>query len=199
MPNARTAASDTKLEGLDAIQLLTADHKEVKAMFKEFESLKEEQDADDKKADLVQRICTALTIHATVEEEIFYPAVREAIDDEDLMDEADVEHASAKDLIAQLEEASPGDDHYDAKVTVLGEMIDHHVKEEEGEMFPKAKKGIDAVSLGAELAERKAELQADMGVAPQTRDVKRGAERASTKRFGEKTKDARANSSKRTG
>jgi hypothetical protein len=90
--------------------------------------------------------------------------VREAIDDEDLMDEADVEHASAKDLIAQLEEGSPGDDHYDAKVTVLGEMIDHHVKEEEGEMFPKAKKAIDTNAVGAELAARKAELQAEMGV-----------------------------------
>ena len=83
MPNARTAARDTKPEEMDAIQLLTADHKEVKAMFKEFESLKEEQDADDKKADLVQRRCTALTIHATIEEELFYPAVRD-VDDEDL-------------------------------------------------------------------------------------------------------------------
>jgi len=148
----------------DAIELLMADHKEVKAMFKQFESLKQQDNADDDKAELVGRICAALTIHATVEEEIFYPAVREAIDDEDLMDEADVEHASAKDLIAQLEEGSPSDDHYDAKVTVLGEMIDHHVKEEEGEMFPKAKKAIDTNAVGAELAARKAELQAEMGV-----------------------------------
>ena len=142
----------------DAIELLMADHKEVKAMFKQFESLKQQDNADDDKAELVGRICAALTIHATVEEEIFYPAVREAIDDEDLMDEADVEHASAKDLIAQLEEGSPSDDHYDAKVTVLGEMIDHHVKEEEKEMFPKARKAIDVEEVGAELAARKAEL-----------------------------------------
>jgi len=105
-----------------------------------------------------------LTIHATCEEEIFYPAVREAIDDMDLMDEADVEHASAKDLIAQLEAAGPQDDHYDAKVTVLGEMIDHHVKEEEGEMFPKASKAIDTEAVGAELAARKAELSAEAGL-----------------------------------
>ena len=99
-----------------------------------------------------------------MEEEIFYPAVRAEIDDQDLMDEADVEHASAKELIAQLEEASPGDDHYDAKVTVLGELIDHHVKEEEGQMFPKAKKAIDTEAVGAELAARKAELEAELGI-----------------------------------
>ena len=106
-----------------------------------------------------------MTVHATIEEEIFYPAVREAIDDEDLMDEADVEHASAKELIAQLEAANPGDDQYDAKVTVLGEMIDHHVKEEEGEMFSKARKAdIDSASLGEELAIRKAELKEELGI-----------------------------------
>jgi len=146
----------------DAIQLLTADHKSVKALFQAFDKLKGREEADEEKAELVQRICSELTVHATIEEEIFYPAVREAIDDEDLMDEADVEHASAKDLISQLESASPGDDHYDAKVTVLGEMIDHHVKEEEGEMFPKARKAIDAVEVGAELAARKAELTEEL-------------------------------------
>ncbi len=155
----------TKTDGLDAIQLLTADHKEVKAMFTSYKKLMKSDGNADEKADLVQRICTALTIHATIEEDIFYPAVREAIDDEDLMDEADVEHASAKDLIAQLESASPGDDHYDAKVTVLGEMIDHHVKEEEGEMFPKAKKALDTVALGGELQARQAELKQELGVA----------------------------------
>jgi len=153
-----------KSAGTDAIKLLTADHKEVKAMFKAFEALKKDDASDDAKAELVHRICTALTIHATIEEEIFYPAVREAIDDIDLMDEADVEHAGAKDLIAQLEDASPGDDHYDAKVTVLGEMIDHHVIEEEGEMFPKASKVIDTGVVGAELVARQAELKEELGV-----------------------------------
>ena len=164
MPTTRTTSQSEKPSNQDAIEILMADHKEVKAMFKEFESLKEGDGADEEKAALVARICTALTIHATIEEEIFYPAVREAIDDLDLMDEADVEHASAKDLIAQLEEGSPGDDHYDAKVTVLGELINHHVKEEEGEMFPKAKKAIDTIVIGAEVAARKAELQAEKGV-----------------------------------
>ena len=148
----------------DAIDLLTADHKSVKSLFQAFEKIKGREDAEDEKVELVQRICSELTIHATIEEEIFYPAVREGIDDEDLMDEADVEHAGAKDLIAQLESASPGDDHYDAKVTVLGEMIDHHVKEEEGEIFPKAKKAIDTKEIGAELAARKAELGEEMGI-----------------------------------
>jgi hemerythrin superfamily protein len=157
-----TTKSPTKSKTFDAIELLTADHKSVKAMFQAFEKLKERDDADDEKADLVQRICAELSVHATIEEEIFYPAVREAIDEDDLMDEADVEHASAKDLIAELEVASPGDDHFDAKVTVLGELIEHHVKEEEGEMFPKAKKAINVDAVGAELAERKAELSDEM-------------------------------------
>ena len=145
--------------GQDAIALLTADHKAVKALFKQFEALTKQDDADEEKAALVAKICDEITIHAQVEEEIFYPAVREAIEDDDLMDEADVEHASAKDLIAQLEGMSPGDDHYDAKVTVLGEQIDHHVEEEEKEMFAKVKKsGLDLLALGQEMAMRKQEL-----------------------------------------
>jgi hemerythrin superfamily protein len=152
----------------DAISLLTEDHAEVKKMFKEFEKMKEEEDNEDEKAELVARICEALTVHAQIEEEIFYPAVREALDEDaqDVMDEADVEHASAKDLIAQLEESEPGDDHYDAKVTVLGEMINHHVKEEEGQMFPQAKKAkVDMDALGAELMQRKEQLMAEGGSA----------------------------------
>ena len=148
----------------DAFALLTADHKRVKSLFKEFESLKDEGD-DDQKATLVETICNELTVHAQIEEEIFYPALRDAIDDEDLMDEADVEHASAKQLIAQLEQLEVGGDHYDATVTVLGEYIDHHVKEEEGEMFSKARKAdIDSAVLGEEMAVRKAELKEELGI-----------------------------------
>jgi hemerythrin superfamily protein len=148
----------------DAIALLTADHKAVKALFKEFEGLKEQDDADEEKAILVERICTELTIHATIEEEIFYPAVREAIEDDDLMDEADVEHASAKDLIAQLQAAEPSDDHYNAKVTVLGEYVNHHIKEEQDEIFPKARSAdIDTGALGIQLVERKEALKAELG------------------------------------
>ena len=148
----------------DAFAFLSADHKRVKSLFKEFESLKDDGD-DDQKATLVETICNELTVHAQIEEEIFYPALREAIDDEDLMDEADVEHASAKQLIAQLEQLEVGGDHYDALVTVLGEYIDHHVKEEEGEMFSKARKAdIDSAALGEELAMRKVELQEELGI-----------------------------------
>ena len=144
----------------DAVQLLMDDHKKVKKLFKEFERIKDQDDAAEEKSALVQQICMELTIHTKVEEEIFYPVVRESIDEEDLMDEADVEHAGAKALIQQLEDMKPEDDHYDAKVTVLGEYIDHHVKEEHEEMFPKAKKAkVDMVELGARIVERKAELQ----------------------------------------
>jgi len=151
--------------GQDAVALLTADHKAVKALFKQFEALSRQDDADEEKAALVARICDEISVHAQVEEEIFYPAVREAIDDDDLMDEADVEHASAKELIAQLESMSPGDDHYDAKVTVLGEQIDHHVEEEQNEMFAKARKAdVDMDALGEQIAARKAELGAELGL-----------------------------------
>jgi hemerythrin superfamily protein len=147
---------------IDAIAMLTADHREVKAMFEQYEALGDRAKASKKK--LADRICDALTLHATVEEEIFYPAVRAASKDAaDLLDEALVEHAGAKDLIAQIQEMDPEDDLYDAKVKVLGEQIDHHVGEEEGEMFPKAKKaGLDLVALGNEMAMRKDELAATM-------------------------------------
>jgi len=144
----------------DAVQLLTDDHKKVKKLFKDFERIKDQDGAAEEKSALVQQICMELTIHTKVEEEIFYPVVRESMDEEDLMDEADVEHAGAKALIQQLEDMKPEDDHYDAKVTVLGEYIDHHVKEEHEAMLPKAKKAkVDMIELGARIAERKAELQ----------------------------------------
>ena len=146
----------------DAVKLLTDDHKKVKKLFKDFEKLTDGNGSTKEKSAIVQEICMELTVHAKVEEEIFYPAVRESIDDEDLMDEADVEHAGAKSLIAQLETMKPGDDHYDAKVTVLGEYIDHHVKEEQDEMFPKAKRAkVDMAELGERILRRKQELQAN--------------------------------------
>lgn len=150
---------------IDAIALLTQDHKEVKALFKAYDKLVESDAGDDEKVEIAQQICTALTAHATAEEELFYPAAREVLgEDEDLVDEADVEHASAKDLIAQIQGSSPAeDDHYDAKVKVLGEFIDHHVKEEEGEMFPRVKKtDLDLKALGEEIAARKEELLAEL-------------------------------------
>jgi hemerythrin superfamily protein len=144
----------------NAISMLTAEHREVKALFEQYEKLGDRAKGAKKK--IADQICTALTLHAAIEEEIFYPALRAASKEAaDLLDEALVEHAGAKDLIAQLQEMDPEDDLYDAKVKVLGEQIDHHVGEEEGEMFPKAKKaGLDMEALGTEMALRKDELAA---------------------------------------
>lgn len=143
---------------MDAIALLKQDHANVKAMFKQYEELGERSFAGKKK--LADKICLELTKHATAEEEIFYPAVREASkDSEDQVDEATVEHASAKELIGQLMQMDLYDDLYDAKVKVLGEYIAPHVKEEEGEMFPSAKKaGLDLNALGDQIAARKGEI-----------------------------------------
>lgn len=144
----------------DAIALLKADHREVKTMFEQFD--KTEDDAE--KATLAHKICAALTVHTQIEEEIFYPAAYEAIDDDDLLDEAEVEHASAKELIAQIEASQPGEPLFDAKVKVLGEYIDHHVKEEESELFPECRSSkMDLKALGAQMATRKQELMAAMG------------------------------------
>ena len=164
MSAAKSHVTHTKADqNEDAIALLTADHAKVKKLFKEFEDLKEEDGSAEDKSALVTQICNELKVHTEIEEEIFYPAVRKAIDDSALMDEALVEHAGAKELIAQLEDMSPDDELYDAKVTVLGEQIQHHVKEEEGEMFPKARKAkLDSEALGVQMTERKAELMAEM-------------------------------------
>jgi len=145
----------------DAIKLLSADHREVEALFKEFQKTKEDESAN---ADIVQRICNALSVHAEIEEEIFYPAAHEALSEkgDDLLDEAEVEHASIKTLIEQLRDAKPGEDLYDARVKVLSEYVTHHVREEEGELFPKVTKtDLNLDELGAELMERKAELMGE--------------------------------------
>ncbi len=159
-PAAKRTSGSKKSTEPDAIDLLIADHKEVKALFKQYDKLVKAEAGSDEKQEIALQICTALTAHATAEEELFYPAAREVLgEDEDLVDEADVEHASAKELIAQIEAGTPDDPLYDAKVKVLGEYIDHHVKEEEGEMFPKVRKSdLDLDSLGEDIAARKAEL-----------------------------------------
>ncbi len=136
----------------DVINLLKEDHKKVKALFEEYEELHEKNSSNDKKAKIVQQICTELTLHALAEEAIVYPAAREALHDDDLMDEADVEHAGAKELIAELQAMSPDESHYDAKVTVLKEYIEHHVKEEEKKMFPQLKDSeVNRDELGQEV------------------------------------------------
>ena len=151
----KTAAKD------DAIALLKADHRQVEEWFGQFEKARDDQ----RKQTLATKICRALRVHTTMEEEIFYPAFLEATDDTDLHHEAEVEHNGAKALIAQIESSGPDDDYFDAKVTVLSEMIKHHVKEEEqpGGMFAEARKSkMDLESLGAQLAARKAQLEDDL-------------------------------------
>ncbi len=157
---------NTKRAEPDACSLLDSDHRAVKKMFKDYEALTESRaaDANQKKRDLANEICLALTVHAQIEEEIFYPALREAIKDVDLLDEAEVEHGTAKDLIAQIESATEVDDKFDARVTVLGEYIDHHVKEERNEIFVKARaaRGLDLVAMREQLAARKEELMEEL-------------------------------------
>jgi hypothetical protein len=145
----------------DAIALLKADHREVEGYFEAFEKAR----SDDRKQQLAEKICRALTVHATIEEEIFYPAFLEATEEEDLHHEAAVEHDGAKKLIAEIESSGPDDDYYDAKVTVLSEMIKHHVNEEEKRdgLFAKSRQSeMDLEALGEQLAARKAELMNDM-------------------------------------
>ena len=146
---------------MDAIALLKADHRKVEELFAKF---KDEKSAKARKA-LATEICTELSVHATIEEEIFYPACREAVED-DLRTEAYVEHDGAKVLIAELAGSNPDNEFYDAKMTVLSEQIKHHVKEEEAPgdgFFAQARKGgVDMDALGEQLAARKAELLADI-------------------------------------
>ncbi len=151
----------------EATALLRADHKLVNDLFAQFEKARTVA----RKKQIVASICLELTVHAQIEEEIFYPAFKQALKDKELVPEATVEHATVKDLIAQLEGVEPDGEMYDAKVKVLSEYIKHHVKEEQTEMFPKAKTAkLNLVALGAQLAERKAELKAELqaqkGISP---------------------------------
>ena len=143
----------------DACTFLDTDHKAVKKLFKAYEELthSKARDVDQKKRELAQEICQELTVHATIEEEIFYPALREALKETDALAEAEVEHAGAKDLIAQIEAMDQADEMFDAKVKVLGEYIDHHVKEERNQIFPKARaaRGLDLMAMREELQSRK--------------------------------------------
>jgi hemerythrin superfamily protein len=154
-----TPTRSTKSKAPDAISLLKADHRQVKEWFAEFDKTESRQ----KKHQLATRICDALTVHTMIEEEIFYPAFIAATGDKDLHHEAVVEHAGAKKLIADIQGLASDDEYFDAKVTVLSEMIKHHVKEEEqpGGMFAEARKSsMDLASLGERLSARKQQLQA---------------------------------------
>ena len=145
----------------DAVALLKADHREVEALFEKFEKAS----GDGSKEKIALNICKALTVHAQIEEEIFYPACEGKVE-EDMLKEAYVEHDGAKVLIAEIEKGGPDDEYYDAKVKVLGEQIEHHVGEEEQRLegiFAQAKKaGLDMDALGEKLAARKAELMGEI-------------------------------------
>lgn len=151
----------------DAISLLKDDHARVKAMFEKYEQCKTRYSPGQKK-ELVTQICGELTVHIQIEEEIFYPAVRQAIEDfeelDHLLNEALVEHGCVKQMIAQLEGASPDEPLYDARVTVLGEYVKHHAGEEESDIFPKMKraKRLDLDEIGEELAARSKLLKSEL-------------------------------------
>jgi hypothetical protein len=157
---ARSAARGRAAKQQDAIELLKADHRQVKEWFEQFASTR----SDDRKQRLASQICQALKVHTQIEAEIFYPAFLEATDDVNVHHEAEIEHEGAKRLIADIEASGPGDDHYDARVTVLSEMIKHHVNEEEKRdgMFSEARKAnMDLDGLGQQLQARKAELMSE--------------------------------------
>lgn len=155
----------TKPTGKDACDLLDADHKAVKKMFKEYEELtaSRARNTGQKKLELARRICMEMTVHAQIEDEIFYPALRAATKDTDLLDEARVEHQSLRDLIEQLQDMPTADEMFDAKVKVLGEYTEHHVKEERNELFPRARaaRKLDLMAMRDELSQRRETLMAE--------------------------------------
>ncbi len=159
----KTKSPPAKAKGPDAIKLLKDDHDEAEALFEQFEKAR----SPDKKKKIAGKVCLALTVHTQIEEELFYPACKGEVE-EDLLDEAYVEHNGAKQLIAEIEAGSPADQRWEAKVTVLSEYIKHHVKEEEMKdgLFAQAKKAkIDMKALGARMAARKTELMAQFKAA----------------------------------
>jgi hemerythrin superfamily protein len=152
---AKTVAARKTPRATDATVLLRADHKRVSDLFEQYESARSQA----KKKSLVALICTELTVHAQVEEEIFYPAVKAALKDKELVPEATVEHATLKELIAQVRDKEPDGEMFDAKIQVMSEYVKHHVKEEQNEMFPKARASkLDLNDLGERIAARKQEL-----------------------------------------
>jgi len=159
MARAKASKKSSPGRSQDAIALLKADHRQVEEWFGQFEKARN----DERKQELASKICKALEVHTTIEEEIFYPAFLQATEDLKLHHEAAIEHDAAKKLIAEIEASSPDDEYFDAKVKVLSEMIKHHVKEEEqpGGMFAEARKSdMDLEALGERMAARKAELKA---------------------------------------
>ncbi len=160
-----TKKSSPKSDIPNALTLLTEDHDKVLQLFSDFEHLHNDEEDEDRKRELVELACMKLTIHAQIEEELFYPALRDILDEQDLLDEARVEHDMAKQLIAELESMEPDEDLYDAKFKVLGEYVKHHIEEEQNEIFPKAKKAhLDLENIAIDMIQRKQELQEEFGM-----------------------------------
>ena len=148
----------------EIIEMLMEDHKRVKRAFRDGEKQTEEDD-DDALEQIVRQTCAELTVHATLEEEVFYPALRKEIRQTDLLDEAEVEHASAKSLIAELEQMDSSDPKFAATFKVLGEYVKHHIREEEGELFPQlGRTGVRWEVLQQEMQRRREELMAENGL-----------------------------------
>jgi hemerythrin-like domain-containing protein len=163
---ARATPSRSSDSPRDAVALLKQDHRSVEALLEQFEEADESEQSS-----IAQRVCRMLTVHAQIEEEILYPAAKQAFEaeeDDDIVNEAEVEHGSARELIAKIEGMTAEDEHFAATVKVLGEYVKHHVKEEEGELFPKLKKtDLDLAEMGTQLEERKFELMEQMGISPE--------------------------------
>lgn len=161
--NSRSADDAVDPEG-NAIEILIADHENVRRLFDEYEELVDDDADEEDRQALAEEICAMLTVHSMLEQEIIYPAAREAVDDQDQLDEAEVEHQNIDDMIAQIQEMDPSEELYDAKVKVLSELVEHHVREEEDELFPKLEASeLDLEELGNSLNERRAELLEELG------------------------------------
>jgi hypothetical protein len=181
MPRSARKTSARKTSMPEPMTMLIEDHRKVQKMFKQFEKLKQQED-EEAKRDLVEQACAELKVHTELEEELFYPAAREALDEGDLIAEAQVEHASAKELIAKLDRQNGGEE-YDATFTVLGEYVNHHIAEEQDEMFPKLKKAdIDWDSLAEQMRTMKQELMERMGLQPEEGQEEEEAKAASAGR-----------------
>jgi hemerythrin len=152
--------------------ILREDHQKVKKLFGEFQKLHDRGGDSDELRAIAEEICSELTLHARVEEELFYPALRERLEESDLLDEAKVEHESAKMLIEMIENEDGDEEMFAARVIVLGEYVNHHIEEEQRKIFPAAKKTkIDAVALGEAISRRKEELKAEMGLESADEDM----------------------------
>lgn len=164
----------------EIIEELKEDHKRVRAAFRAAEKLDAEEDGEELK-EIVDQTCAELEIHAQLEEELFYPAAREALKEADLVDEAEVEHNSAKALIAQLREMSPEDEKYAATFKVLGEYVNHHIKEEENEMFPglQGRPGAQWEEIQEQMETRREQLMSEMGLMQEADEADESEEEAS--------------------